>query len=386
MYGGDALGRVDGRVALVPFALPGERVRVDAEVSKPSLVRALKMEVLEPAPNRIAPRCPKFEVCGGCHYQHANYDFQLEAKCGILVETLDRIGKITPPAEIGVLSGEPFGYRNRVQLHTERGRVGYREARSHKLCPVEACPIASPKLEEAIAALAGMARDPRWPQFLNQLEVFTDESGVQLNVLDSGRPLARRFFDWCAENIPGAVEGALDYQGRFRVSRNSFFQVNRFLADELVECATAGLSGKSALDLYSGVGLFSLPLARQFETVTAVESGSSAIRDLQFNAERAGCANLLAEQNSSEAFLAALDSTPDLVLMDPPRAGIGKHVVGRLLELKPSQLVIISCDPTTLARDLAGLIAGGYAVEQMTLADLFPQTFHLETVVRLRME
>jgi 23S rRNA (uracil1939-C5)-methyltransferase len=383
VYGGDALGRVEGRVALIPFTLPGERVLAAAEEEKPALVRARAVEVLEPAANRVVPPCSVFGTCGGCHYQHAPYAFQLETKRNILVETLRRIGKIEPPEQIATLAAEPWGYRNRAQFHLERRHLGFREARSHKLCAVAACPIASPKLNEVITTLARLLRDPHWPNFLRSIEIFTDERSVQLNALDTDRPLARRFFEWCGENIPGLVEGALDYDGRFRVSRNAFFQVNRFLVDRLVELALEGVGGDSALDLYSGVGLFTLPLARRFKTVTAVESGSAAIRDLQFNAERAGLSNVFAEQNSSERFLEKLDAAPDLVILDPPRSGVGKHVARRLAELKPRSVVIISCDPTTLARDLASLLAAGYKIDQMTLVDLFPQTYHLETVVKL---
>ena len=382
VYGGDGLARVDGRVVLAPFVLPGERARVRAAQEKPGLVHAGLLEVVAPAPERVAAPCPVFGRCGGCHYQHASYDYQVEAKCGILVEELRRLGKLEPPEEIAVVTGEPWGYRNRAQLHLDRGRIGYWEARSHKLCPIERCPIASPRANEAIAALAGMARDPRWPKFVRSLEIFTDERQVQLNVTGSDRPVARRFFDWCAESIPGMVENALDYEGRFRVGRNSFFQVNRFLLDSLVETATGGAAGESALDLYAGVGLFSLALARSFGSVTAVESGSGAARDLRFNAERAGTA-VHAVQSTTEAYLEALERPPDFILLDPPRAGLGKEVVKRLAQLHAAKVAIVACDPATLARDLAGLVAAGYRVEKMTLVDLFPQTFHMETVVRL---
>ena len=206
---------------------------------------------------------------------------------------------------------------------------------------------------------------------------------VQVNVLETERPVARRFFDWCREAIGGLAEGPLDYDGRFRVSRNSFFQVNRFLERPLVEAATEGERGERALDLYAGVGLFSLALAGGFREVTAVESGAAAVRDLGFNTGRAGRGNVWVEQRTAEEHLAALETAPDFVLLDPPRAGLGKAVVRRLSELRPPLVTIVACDPATLARDLAGLIAAGYQVKRMTLVDLFPQTFHLETVVRL---
>ncbi len=385
VYGGDGLGRLDGRVVFAPFVLPGERVRVQAEKEKPGMVRARMLEVLDAAPDRVAAQCPVFGRCGGCHYQHAPYAYQLATKQAILVEELRRLGKMEPPAEITVVAAEPFGYRNRVQLHVEKNHLGYREARSHKLCAVGQCPVASPKIEDAIRALNSMARDWRWPRFMKSIEIFTDETQVQINVLETERPVARRFFDWCAELIPGVVEGALDYDGRFRVSSNSFFQVNRFLIDRLVEVALEGAEGETALDLYAGVGLLSMPLARKFREVTAVESGAGAVRDLQFNAERAGLLNVQALSKTAEEYLLALEVAPDLVVLDPPRTGLGKAVVQRLGELRPRQVTIVACDPATLARDLAGLVTAGYRVEKMTMVDLFPQTYHLETVVQLRL-
>jgi len=383
VYGGDGLGRVDGRVVLAPYVLPGERIRAQVEQEKPGLVKARALQVLEPSGDRVAPPCSYFGRCGGCHYQHAPYEVQLAAKRAILEEALRRLGRLDPPEDIDVIAAEPWGYRNRTQLHMEDRRIGYREAHSHKLCAIERCPISSPKLNEIIATLGDMVRDRRWPGFLRSIEIFTDEQQVQLNVVDTAQPLARRFFDWCAEKIPGLVTGALDYEGRFRVSSNAFFQTNRFLVDRLVAAAVEGSEGESALDLYAGVGLFALALTPQFREVVAVEAGSSAVRDLEFNATRAGRGNLRAEQNTTEAYLENLVSAPDLVLLDPPRAGLGKSVVRRLGELKPPAITLVSCDPTTLARDLAGLVAAGYHIQRITLIDLFPQTYHLETVVRL---
>jgi 23S rRNA (uracil1939-C5)-methyltransferase len=384
VYGGEGLARLNGRVVFTPFVLPGERILARARQEKPGLVRADTLEIRDAAPERVAAPCPYFGRCGGCHYQHAPYEYQLALKQRILVEELRRLGKMEPPGEIPTVAAEPWGYRNRAQLHVEDGRMGYRESRSHRLCPIDHCPISSPKLNEAIRALVLMMRDPRWPRFVRSIEVFTDEQQVQINVLDTDRPVARRFFDWCAEEIPGVVPGALDYEGRFRVSSNSFFQINRFLADRLVETALGDATGETALDLYAGVGLFSLPLAARFRRVTAVESGGGAVRDLQFNATRAGLENVHAEQRTAEEFLAGLNQAPDFILLDPPRAGIGKPVVERLAALRPGRLTIVACDPATLARDLAALVAHGFRLEKVTLVDLFPQTFHLETVAELR--
>lgn len=385
VYGGEGLGRADGRVVLAPYVLPGERVLVEPASAKSSLLRAKLREVLTFAEGRVEPPCPYFGRCGGCHYQHASYALQLEAKQAILRETLQRLGKFEAPEEISVIAGEPWGYRNRVQFHTAVSGLGYLEAQSHRLCPITHCPIASPRVNEALAALIAMMHDARWPRFMRSIEVFTNETETQVNVLESERPVAKRFFEWCAETIPGFVTGLLDYPAAgftYRVGSGSFFQVNRFLIDELVRTVIGELSGASALDLYAGVGLFSLPLTQRFSQVTAVESVTSAVRDLRFNAERAGV-GLEIVQSSTEDFLKKLEVPPDFVLADPPRTGLGKTVVARLADLKPPRITIVACDPATLARDLPGLLAAGYRLERLTMIDLFPQTFHIETVAEL---
>ena len=303
VYGGDGLARLDGRVVFVPFVLPGERIRVKAEQEKPGLIRGKTLAVLEPSADRVAPPCPVFGRCGGCHYQHASYDHQVTIKASILVEELRRLGKIEPPEEIAVVTGEPWGYRNRVQLQVEQGRLGYLEMRSHKMCGIVQCPIASPKINGVIETLSRMLHDPKWPRMVRSLELFTDEDRVQLNLLETDRPVAKRFFDWCGESIPGLVEGTLDYNGHYRVSRGSFFQVNRFLLDKLIETAVDGIEGDMAFDLYAGVGLFAPALARKFRQVTAVESGAkraapSRARDGVLRSRRGGRARLAVQRRT----------------------------------------------------------------------------------------
>ena len=202
--------------------------------------------------------------------------------------------------------------------------------------------------------------------------------------MQTERPVAKRFFDWLAHEVPGSVGGPLDYAvgtDRFRVSGGAFFQVNRFLLPLLADAALGSAHGESAWDLYSGVGLFSLPLARRFPQVLAVESGRSALADLAFNAERAGLTVLRAEQQV-EQFLMEASAAPDFVLADPPRSGLGAKAAGRLAELRPRQLVIVACDPATLARDLSVLLPA-YELTGLTLVDLFPQTYHVEAIATL---
>jgi len=382
IYGGDGLGRLNGQVVLVPFAIPGERVRVRFTGAQTGLRRASLEAVLEASADRVAPRCPYFGVCGGCHYQHAAYPLQLEQKTLILADAFRRIAKVEIPAPVKVVSGEPWGYRNRIQLHFAERRLGFMAAGSHRLQPVDRCPVASPALEQAIGILRQMVGERPWPQFLRSLEVFTNESNLLINVLESRQRVARRFFDWCAERMPGCNAGSLEWPVAgfsYRVSRRSFFQVNRFLLEELIHAAVGEACGESAWDLYAGVGLFSLPLAKRFRRVTAVESSSGAAADLEFNAARAGLP-VDVRHCSVEDFLDNEAAAPNFVIADPPRAGLDKRNVGNLLRLRPRRLVVVACDPATLARDAAALLAGGYRLERLTLVDLFPHTYHLETI------
>ncbi len=241
VYGGQGLSRLEGEVVFTPFVLPGEIVEAERTEARKHVQRARLLHVDTPSPDRVEPLCPVFGRCGGCQYQHAAYDAQLRFKRDILVETLRRVGKIEfDPAQIGIESAEPFGYRNRAQLHFESGRVGYREMNSRRLVAIEQCPISSPKINEIVVKLNRMVRDRRWPGFVRSLEIFTDERHVQWNVLESEQPVAKRFFDWLAEEVPGTVAGQLEYavnEDLFQVSGTSFFQVNRFLLPRLAALA-----------------------------------------------------------------------------------------------------------------------------------------------------
>jgi 23S rRNA (uracil1939-C5)-methyltransferase len=387
VYGGDGLARVDGQVLLVPYVLPGERVVVSPERVKTGLLRGLASQVMEASPHRVNPRCEYFGHCGGCQYQHAEYGFQLEQKREILRETLQRLGGIRYEADIPILSADPWNYRNRIQLHFVRGEAGFHKAASHELCAIDHCHIASPLLVEVIGKLQGAAKAPQWPDFLRSLEIFTNETDVQFTIIDSIKPVAARFFEWCATFIPSLAAGPVDYSAAghsYRISRGSFFQVNRFLTDVLVEEVIGDGQGERAVDLYAGVGLFSLPLAERFASVEAVERGGPAYRDLEWNASQSG-ANIRPLKATAEDFLRSVKDSPDCIVADPPRAGLGKEATAELLRIQAPQLKLVSCDPSTLARDAKKLLEA-YRIERLTLVDLFPQTYHFEVVAHLRLD
>lgn len=387
VYGGAGLARDRGHVVLVPFTLPGDHVEIHVERAKAGLLEARPTSWLERGPGHAEAPCPHYSVCGGCHYQHTPYENQIASKVEILREVFRRVGKFEAPEQIATVAGEPWHYRNRTQFHFDRDRVGFHEMRTNRLTPVESCPISAPAINEALRVIRESMADRRWPRFLKSLELFTNGEQVLLNVRETegDRGISRGFFEWMAERITGAQDGSLAYPvgaQRLHVSHGSFFQVNRFLIEQLIETALGGAEGEAALDLYAGVGLFSLPLAGRFGHVTAVETDGAAVRDLEVNAGNAGRA-VEVHRMQAEQYLEQCEKAPSFVLADPPRSGLGKHVVRHLLRLEPREIVLVSCDPSTLARDAAALVGAGYSIESLHLVDLFPQTYHIESITRL---
>lgn len=421
VYGGDGLTHADGNTVFVPFVLPGESVRVAATTRKKKLVWTKLLEVTAPSPERIAAPCPHFRICGGCHYQHIPAAEQVRLKIEILRETLSRLGGIQWSGEVKAHSAEPYGYRNRAQWAVRSGMpraLGYFLPESSVILPIDACPVLSPRLAQTFGMLQDMARGGKLPAGILEIEAFTDSSDekIALNVAFDKYPappaelasLLREQLPWLESLLlldqkknrfeltgPGFLVhevGGFKYQ----VSHLSFFQVNRFLTEELLATMTAGAKGGLALDLYSGVGFFTLPLARAFERVISVDANLAASRDLTNNAESAGV-QIISHNEEAEDFLKKTKERPEFVLLDPPRSGLGTEGAAALANLGAAEIVYLSCDPATLARDLAiltgsprkpaGLSASGanrYEISEIHMFDLFPQTFHIESMVRLR--
>ena len=416
IYGGAFLARLAGKAVFVPLTLPGEQARIRITQSKPGYATAEADEILAAAPERVLPACPHFGLCGGCHYQHADYKTQLALKQSILRETLER-GGVSIPEEIAVLAAEPWAYRNRIRLAFDAaGNPGYRGRRSHAVIPISACPIAAPLLLQAAQAVAQVVRLFA-PAFLpTEIALFcnADETALLASVFTAAAGKIR--FDEFAlalqAKIPALQGAELVVEGRsarrgpaqpprtiaqwgatslayrtagfdYRVDHGAFFQVNRRLVDALVERVTGSQQGKLAWDLFAGVGLFARRLTSSFTRVVAVESAPSATQALAANlkgttgaAIRSATLDFLRRDHKGER--------PDLIVVDPPRTGLGPEITTLLAAVAAPALVYVSCDPATLARDLRALIVSGYAIQSLTLADLFPQTFHLETVVHLR--
>ncbi len=427
VYGGAGLahqseGEGVGKAVFVPFTLPGELVEARLTESKDGFGEEKLVQVLEASSDRVTPGCAHFGECGGCHYQHARYEAQLALKAGILRETLERAG-LTDLPKVQVHAGEAWGYRNRIRLRIAEVegalRVGYLRRGSNEFLPVRECPIAAPLLWRAAMALFNVAESAdaaRWVKAAVEIEFFAagDESALQMTVFVRQKQAVgfEAFCERLQELLPELVgagammlraEGSqrgrqaerpqpvaawgaegLSYRAageKYWVSRGGFFQVNRFLVDELVRIVAADRRGSLAWDLYAGVGLFSRALKAGFDEVVAVEAAADDLaKTFKGDGKRAVSATTVEFLRGA----VVQRERPELVVMDPPRAGVGAEVCTLLGRVRAQEMVYVSCDPVTLGRDLKAMVDFGYRISELHLVDLFPQTFHQETVVVLR--
>ncbi len=391
-YGGESLGRLpDGRAVFVPFALPGETVQVRLVEEKAGYARGELQAVLIASPDRVLPRCSHYTLCGGCHYQHIPYEKQLEIKTTILRDQLERIARLKdPPIEPCVASPNPFNYRNHVQFHlTPQGKLGYQQMRSNKTFALQECHLPEEALnqlwplldfepmpglkrihlrqgieEDTILVLESNEAEP--PEVsVEDLAVSVVFQGPQSNQVLAG-----------SEYV---VMEVLDHN--FRVSAGSFFQVNIPVVEAMVSHLLEQLlvhSNDTVLDIYAGVGLFSAFLAPAAERLIAIESNENACEDFTINLNEFD--NVELYQATAEEVLPDLEVRPHVIIVDPPRAGIGRQAMDGILAMSPEILAYVSCDPATLARDARRLIEAGYLLKQITPFDVFPQTYHIESI------
>jgi 23S rRNA (uracil1939-C5)-methyltransferase len=411
IYGGDGLARLpDGKAVFLPFVLPGEEVSATLSREKSSFARATADQVVTPSEMRVQPQCQYFAACGGCHYQHTTYSTQLEFKRAILRETLLRNAKFEWTKDIITHSAEAWNYRNRTRVKVQGGRnfaLGYHRVASHDLLPVKSCPISSPAVNRVIEKLWELGLSGGVPEGVSEIEFFADHADARLvlEIYQAANATGIREFAGELQNRISEIQGVGIFTGppgggqaqlketvgnpslmyqvgerSFRVSAGSFFQTNRLLVQELVKTVVSDSFGKIAVDLYAGVGLFANHLAKRFDQVFAVESAPVSAADLQANALK----NVVPVKTTTEQFLPrCLNLNPDVVVVDPPRSGLGTKASQLLAALRVKKIVYVSCDPATLARDVRLLLQTGYHVEDIHLIDLFPQTFHIESIVRL---
>jgi 23S rRNA (uracil1939-C5)-methyltransferase len=437
VYGGACLAHVpvaqdtgdaaaSGKTVFVPYSLPGELVEARVTDERRSFANGELESVIEASPDRVQPGCEYFPACGGCQYQHAAGGYQLRMKAEILADTFRRahVGEaFEAAAPLGMLAGPPWGYRNRIRVQVVAAPDGqsislcYRERGTHSSLAIGHCPIAAPLIERAMAEVLRIGREAGLARLCNEMEFFSngDESELLIGLLDGtgrdrvhGAPRQKtldRFSEQLKAQLPElAGVGILSTEARtprlanlwgqsslrysvldrsYQVSLGSFFQINRFLLPEFVSLVIGGRSGRRAWDLYAGVGLFSRGL--NFERVVAVEAALSSSGDLKQNLEGTGHR---AVSSTTLDFLRAQAGkppreSPELIVLDPPRAGLGPEICRHLDRIAAAAMVYVSCDPATLARDLQALLQSRYRLESIHLIDLFPQTFHLETVAVL---
>jgi len=389
-YGGDAMGRLDdGRAVFVPFGLPGERVRIRLVYEKKNFARGVLLEVLEPSPQRIKAKCIHFGECGGCHYQDIPYEAQLEAKTEILRDQLQRIGKIEDPlVQPMVGCPTPWNYRNHVQFHlTDSGKLGYVRADGHTLLPIKECHLPT----ETINTL--------WPQLefdadtpIDRVSLRTSADNDLMLILESDELEAPELeLEAGISVVHLTEEDALVMAGEdhlimqvleraFYVSAGSFFQVNTVMTEKMVThlLEKLPLPAKTILDVYCGVGLFSAFLAPKCERLIGIEASPSACEDFAVNLDEFD--NVELYEGAAEDVIPHLEAEPAVVLVDPPRAGLDKRALDGIKQLAPQVIAYVSCDPSTLARDAARLIADGYRLVDVTPFDMFPQTYHIESI------
>lgn len=377
VYSGDGLGRVNGQAVFVPFTAPGDQLRVRITNLERNFARGVIEEIVEPSLARRAAPCQHFGSCGGCQLQHLQYPTQLQIKTEFIRESLRRIGGIDWKTEIPVLAANEFGYRARAEIKINGEQIGFFKANSHEVCEITECPILLPA---ANAELQQLHRPPNLlPRCATRvyLTVGDDKTLATPATGENARDAETDAKGTVQQTIAGIT---------YNFGVRTFFQANRLLVESLVKTAIGPTAGKIAFDLYAGAGLFSLPLAKSFAQVYAVEGSKISIRHGLANAQTNGISNVKYEAMSVEAWLkfqAPKLPHPDLVLLDPPRAGAGETVIQRLLALKPAKIHYVSCDPTTLARDLKWLTKATYKIDSITALDMFPQTYHIETVVKL---
>ena len=387
--GGRGLAHAEGKTIMVALASPGDHLRVRVDRVKGNVSFASIEEIIEPSPHRVEPPCPYFGRCGGCDFQQLSYQAQLEAKVEIIRDCLRRLGGIENVPEVQITPApNAWHYRSRAQWQYDaiRQRLGYFESGSRHVCDAAECAVLAPELQQTLEGLRERMRDGSLPEDVRDFRAVVGDND-QVSIAPSVG----------SRNITRTIHGET-----YRLNAESFFQANADLFPQLIDTAIGEASGERAVELYCGVGLFTLPLARRFKNVVGVESDTAAASFARDNLANAGLSNAevanqdvgrwlekntecddLSPLSQKRRQVAALQSPPDFLLLDPPRTGAESRIIAGILKLMPQRISYVSCDPATLARDLKKLIAGGYHLDTITAFDMFPQTHHVETVVHL---
>ncbi|MBI3803809.1 MAG: 23S rRNA (uracil(1939)-C(5))-methyltransferase RlmD [Nitrospirae bacterium] len=406
VHGGDGLARPEGRVVFVPFTIPGETIEARIVRQKKEYAEAEIVTILTPSPERREAPCPVFTVCGGCQLQQLPEEAQLRYKVEAMQEVLARIGKITSVNLLSAIpSPFPFHYRTRTQLKVARGEIGYYRQKSHEIVSIERCPLLIAPLNAALEAMLRSLQRDR----LEEIELQAVPAGDFLVVLRGDQfphDRGEQFYESARQALPlkGVVVGnrrgwhifgenfLIDtlQEKRFRISERAFSQVNpavnRLLVERVLKWSAPTASDR-ILELYSGIGNFTLFLAERAGAVTAVEGNRAAIEDARWNLQSAGLENVtLQTASAQEGMRRAIKEEAGFsqIFLDPPREGAGKPVMEGIATLAPEKVIYLSCDPATFARDARVLLDRGYEITRLQPFDMFPQTGHLELLAEMR--
>ncbi len=373
-FEGGAIARHDGQVVFAVYGIPGEETVVQIERRSKDYLMGRVVEVLSPSPHRVEAPCPYFGRCGGCQWQHIDYPFQAELKARIVGEQLRRIGKFQePPVAATLTAEERWHYRNHARFSTDRqGQLGFVSLLRRRFVRIDHCRIMHPWINGVLEQLQGKCAGLH--QVAIRYGVRTEQALIHpsLKEIDDSIPSGQTSYE---EELLGK---------RFRVSGASFFQVNSRQAEVLIEVVREQLAlaqDQLLLDAYAGVGTFAVLLAPYVKKVIAIEESSAAVADAVIN--QAGIKNIVFYQGKVEQILPKLRRRPHAAILDPPRVGCHPDTIAAVLKRPPARLVYVSCDPSTLARDLRALCQGGYRLQEVQPVDMFPQTFHIECVATL---
>ncbi len=374
-FEGGALAHDGPRIVFAEYGIPGETVSVELLRSRAGVAMGRVVAVLKSSPDRVDAPCPYFGACGGCQWQHITYPRQLTFKEHIVREQLRRIGRfINPPVSPAVAAENPWGYRNHLRFTAKRrGEVGFVQRGSHRFLRVDHCLIADDHVNDALPGLQGKCGGMH--QLTFRVGVNTDEMLVHpdLKAIEPSIESGQRFYH---EEILGR---------RFRISGASFFQTNTAQTERLVglvrDCLDLG-ENETLVDAYAGVGTFAVILAPLVHRVVAIEESAAAVDDAMVNI--AGMPNIQYYKGKVEELLPEISEPADVLILDPPRQGCDAKALEAVIQMAPNRIAYVSCDPSTLARDLRILVDGGFELREVTPVDMFPQTYHIECVATLR--
>ncbi|MDX6383558.1 MAG: rRNA (uracil1939-C5)-methyltransferase [Blastocatellia bacterium] len=404
--GGFGLAHAEGRTIMVALAAPGDHLRVRIDRVKGNVSFASIEEIITAGPDRVEPPCPYFGLCGGCDFQQMNYDAQLNTKAEIIKDCLRRLARIEDIPDFQITPApEPWHYRSRAQWQYDavRQHLGYFEGGSRNVCDVVDCAVLVPQLQQTLTSLRDLMKSGSLPDTRDFRAVAGDAETISMSPPVQGLSPTVREGSPALDESPGVSDINRSIHGEtFRLNADSFFQANDALLPQLIDAAVGEAKGTTAIEFYSGVGLFTLPLARRFAHVIGVESDAAATKFARESLSAAGLTNAEISTRDvgvwlddvrrhdlsrlSENSAKALQGQIDFVLLDPPRVGAESRVIAGTLGLRPQRIAYVSCDPATLARDLKKLIAGGYRLQSLAGFDMFPQTHHVETVAQLQFD